>query len=139
MEKYQESIQVDLYWLPTVEQALVLRGFVAGPQQWKPGQYSGWIKELEGGYQLHVRLFKNGIIQPEWEVGWQFVEHPGTSWAAINPVKEVLNQHGIPYHVVYTERYTANGHIPGSRTPWLAVLALVVLGVLVVKAATSRQ
>lgn len=139
MQKYRESIQVDPYCLPRVEEALRLRGFGAGPQVWKPGQRSGWIKELEGGYQLHVRLFENGIIQPEQEVHWQFLEHPATSWPAIDPVRVVLNQRSIPYRVVYTEPYTANGHIPASRTPWLAVLALVVLGVLVIKAATSRQ
>ena len=136
---YNESIQVNSYWLPQVEEALRLEGFGIGPQMWKLGQRSGWIKGLEGGYQLHVRLFNNGIIQPEWEVGWQFVEHPGTSWSAIEPVKVILDKYGIPYQVVYTEPYTANGHIPASRTPWLGVLAVVLLGLVLIGALGSQQ
>lgn len=135
---YKESLQVDPYWLPQVEEALRVEGFGAGPQMLKPGQRSGWIKDLDGGYQLHVRLFNNGIIQPEQEAHWQFVEHPGTSWPAIEPVKVILDKHGIPYHVVYTEPYTANGHIPASRTPWLGVLVVVLLGLVLLGSNQSR-
>jgi hypothetical protein len=139
MPRYQESMQVQPHWLPQVEQALRLEGFTAGPQIWKSGQRSGWIMGLEGGYQLHVRLFSNGIIQPEYEVHWQFVEHPGTSRSAIEPVKTILDKYGIPYSVIYTEPYTINGHIPASHTPWLGVLAVVLLGSLFIKALASQQ
>ena len=139
MQRPRESIQVQPYWLPKVEEALRRNGFTPGPQIWKSSQRSGWIRSVEGGYQLHVRLFDNGLIQPELEVHWQFVEHPDTSWPAIGPVKKILTHYGIPYYVIYTEPYTANGHIPSSRTPWLGVLVLVVLGVLAIGALARQQ
>jgi hypothetical protein len=135
----QESIQVNTYLLPEVERALRVEGFGAGPQILKLGQRSGWIKSIEGGYQLHVRLFNNGIIQPEYEVHWQFIEHPGTSWRAIEPMEAILREHAIPYNIVYTEPYTQNGHIPASRTPWLGALALVLLGIALVGSLSSKQ
>ena len=139
---YQEALQVNPYQLPQVEGALRLEGFGTGLQAWKPGQRSGWLKDLEGGYQFHIRLFHNGIIQPEQEVHRQFIEHPGTSWVAIEPVREILDRHGIPYDIVYTEPYTANGYIPASRTPWLGalgVLALVVLGLTLIGGLASQR
>lgn len=136
---YQESLQVSPYLLPQVEEALLLEGFGTGPQAWKPGQQSGWIKDLEGGYQLHIRLFSNGIIQPEHEVHWQFVEHPGTSWSAIEPMKAILDEHGIPYETIYTEPYTANGYLPVNHTPWLGVLAIVLLGLALIGGLASQQ
>lgn len=136
---YQESLQVNPYWLPQVEESLRLEGFGTGPQIPKPGQCSGWIKALQGGYQLHVRLFSNGIIQPEHEVHWQFFEHPGTSWPAIDPMTSVLDEHRIPYQIVYTKPYTVNSHIPASRTPWLGTLAVVVLGLVLITGLASQQ
>ena len=139
---YQEALQVDSYQLPQVERALRLEDFGTGPQVWKSGQRSGWIKAIEGGYQSHVRLFSNGIIQPEYEVHWQFVEHPGTSWSAIEPMKSILDNYGIPYQVVYTKSFTENGHIPASRTPLLGALgvfALVVLGLSLIGSLASQQ
>ena len=141
MRQYQESIQVYPYLLPQVEEMLRLEGFSAGPQMWKPGQRSGWIKDLQGGYQLHVRLFNNGIIQAEHEVHWWYLEHPDTSSLAIRPMMEILDRHGIPYSVTYTEPYTANGHVPASRTPWLAVpavLGLVALALLLLSSVSRR-
>jgi hypothetical protein len=136
---YQEALQVEIGLLPQVEEALLLEGFGDGPQIWKPGQRSGLIKGLDGGFQLHFRLFHSGVIQPEREIHNRFVEHPGTSSPAIEEAIAILNKYGIPYSVVYTERYTANGHVPTSRTPWFGVVAVVVIGLVLLRAFTSRK
>jgi hypothetical protein len=126
---YQEALQVDPYWLPQVEQVLRNEGFGGAPQIWKSGQRSGWVKILAGGFQLHVRLFQNGVIQPEREVGWQYVEHLGTSQTAVQEISLILARYSIPYQIIYTECYTQNGQVPATRTPWLGVLAVAALGV----------
>ena len=137
--KSQEVLQVQTELLPQVEEALCLEGFGGGPQLWKPGQRSGLIKGLEGGFQLHFRLFNNGVIQPEREIHNRFVEHPGTSSPAIKEASVILTKYGIPYRLVYTEPYTANGHVPTSRTPWLGVVAVFVIGFILLRAFTSRK
>jgi hypothetical protein len=127
---YSEALQVDPEWLPLVEDALSNEGFSGhAPQLWKPGQRSGWVKRLDGGNQYHVRLFNNGIIQPEEEVGFEYIEHPGTSKTAIEPIKLILYRYQIPFQITYTEPYTQNGHVPASRTPLLGVLAIGVLAI----------
>ncbi|MBA7525600.1 hypothetical protein ES705_17753 [subsurface metagenome] len=135
----QESIQVSVNWLPRVEEALRVEGFGTGLQIWKSGQRSGWIKAIDGGYQMHVRLFSNGIIQPEYEIHWQFIEHPNTSWSAIEAMKSVLGNYSVPYLVTYTEPYTENGMLPTSRTPWLGALAVFLLGLVIIKGLSNQE
>jgi hypothetical protein len=137
----QEALQIDEKRLPEVEEVLKNEGFGSGPQLWKAGQRSGWIKAIDEGYQLHVRLFNNGIIQPEYEIHWKYIEHPNTSWSAIDSMKSILLSYNIPFSTVYTEPYTAtreNGMIPESRTPWLGVITVVTLGLLFLKGISSQ-
>jgi hypothetical protein len=137
----QKSLQVSINWLGAVEDALRLEGFGIGPQLWKPEQRSGWIKSIDGGYQLHVRLFNNGIIQPEYEIHWQYIEHPNTSWSTIDAIGSILINHGIPYITTYTEPYTVHDEgeaIPTTRTPWLGALAITLLGLIILKGLSGQ-
>ncbi|MBN2239013.1 MAG: hypothetical protein JW712_04510 [Dehalococcoidales bacterium] len=138
----QEALLVCVDRLPEVEYALHNEGFGTGPQIWKPGQRSGWIKAIDGGYQIHVRLFENGIIQPEFEIHWKFVEHSNSSWSAIDSMKSILQNYGISFLHTYTEPYTAitdEGSIPESRTPWVGILTVGVLGFLILKGLSGQN
>ena len=122
--EYQEALQVTSDLLPEVELTLCEAGFGIGPQIWKPGQRSGWIMPLKDGYQWHVRLFNNGVIQPEREVHWQYVEHSRTSTPNIEFIMPLLDEKSIPYQIICTEPYATVVNNATTRTPWIGVILM---------------
>ena len=85
-------------WLERVEKALLDEGFKPTPfQRIKPGQFFGLVKDMGGAWQMHVRGFRDGRLEPEIEISRFYLEHPRTSRPAAKELRAILDKHRIPY------------------------------------------
>lgn len=115
-------------YLRRIRSALEREGFRSTPFQWRhKGHAFGLIKDL-GDKQIHVRVYKDGVVDAEVEIHKRYVQHlwsPRPS--AHKEVQEVFRRHGIPVQLV-NEQYlpqvgAARTRFPQARTKVSHVLA----------------
>ncbi len=118
-------------WLDAVAQALLAEGFHNTAWQLEPeGQVWGRVKDLDDGWQWHVRAFEDGRLEAEIEVGRWYLEHLShPSQPAIKELADLLDKHGIPYVVVGTETQAiSQPQAPQVLSDWVSLV--IILGAL---------
>ena len=118
-------------WLDTVARALSAEGFCDTAWQLVPeGQVWGQVKDLDDGWQWHVRGFEDGRLESEIEVQRWYVEHLShPSRPAIDELTALLDRHGISYAVVGTETQTVSiPPPPQALRDWVS-LAIILGGI----------
>jgi len=93
-------------WLEIVNKTLIKEGFgqpLFGLQITKPNQDFGLVREIDDKWEMHVRGFKDGHLEPEIEVARKFIEHLDPRYRhtepAISVLAEILDQYNIPYEI----------------------------------------
>jgi hypothetical protein len=98
-------------FLERARQALVEEGFRSTPMQYrKKDQVFGLVKDHGDRLQIHVRAFRNGVLESEVELSNRYIEHlwsPRRS--AHNEIARILEKHGLDTRTVNTEFRTRTG------------------------------
>ncbi len=110
-------------FLERARQALLKEGFRSTSMQYrKKEQVFGLVKDHGDRLQLHVRAFRNGVIESEVELSNRYIEHlwsPRRS--AHNEITQILEKHGLDTATINTEFRTRTGaereRLPRIVTP----------------------
>lgn len=122
----EEGAQKDMdaeEFLARARAALLAEGFKDTPMQYrKKDQVFGLVKDHGDRLQLHVRAFRNGLIESEVELSNRYVEHlwsPRRS--AHSEIAQVFEKHGLQTSTINTEFQTRTGsqkqNLPRIVTP----------------------
>jgi len=118
--------------LEMVKDALLREGFVdAGLLQiQKPGQVFGFVKRIDGRYEVHVRGYIDNTLDDELEVSREYLEHLFYgSQPCYETLIEILNKYDIPYELVKPIPPCLESPQPRTLTPWKPIaIGLTIIG-----------
>lgn len=116
--------------LEVVKRILLNEGFYEPLlQEWREGQVFGLVKPLNELIEVHVRGYKDGIIDAEVELSREYLEH---LWYGSKPyygyLIDILRRYNVPFSIVkpippdpmYIE-------VPQNPIRWKPLLILAVL------------
>jgi len=111
-------------WLERVKQTLMNEGFSDTLLQIvKPNQVFGLVMEIDDIWQMHVRGFEDGHLEPEIEVSKKYLEHLDPKFRhtkpAIDVLTKILNRYSIPYEITGEhEQLEWRIEPPNTLTEW---------------------
>jgi hypothetical protein len=119
-------------WLGEVKQALKNEGFSDTIFQIvKPNQVFGLVMKIDEIWEMHVRGFEDGHLEPEIEVSREYIEHLDPKYRytepAIDVLTEILDRYSIPYETSEHKRLEWRIEPPGTLTEWQPLLTLFAL------------
>lgn len=94
--------------LPSLKQALKQRGFYDPGvlQLYKRGQSFGLVGRLDKILEMHIRGFKDGLVEAEIEISRDYFEHlgPKSCRSAQSELESILREEGIFFYSQFTIR-----------------------------------
>ena len=119
--------------LPSLQNALKQRGFYDPGvlQLYKRGQAFGLVRRLDKILEMHIRGFKDGLIEAEIEISRDYFEHlgPKSCRSAQPELESILKEEGIFFTPSSPSGETERVEIPSKLTEWRKVLSLTALGI----------
>jgi hypothetical protein len=110
-------------FLERARQALLAEGFHETPLQYrKKNQVFGVVKQHGDRLQLHVRAFRNGVIESEVELSNLYLQHLWSPRRSAHAeIARIFEKHGVDTATINTEFRTRTGstrdRLPRMLTP----------------------
>ncbi|MFX1404615.1 MAG: hypothetical protein ACFE9D_09125 [Promethearchaeota archaeon] len=119
--------------VPRLKGALKRRGFYDPGvlQLYKRGQAFGLVRRVDKILEMHIRGFKDGLIEAEIEISRDYFEHlgPNSCRSAQSELESILKEEGISFTSSSSSGETDRVEIPSKLTEWRKVLGLTALGI----------